>query len=87
MARIEATADKLVLRHGSTTLTLDKGAGKASRGTKAVALEHKVGRVSALRYRRHRGENGCRWPFRRDHPSQRLTQTLWRDRGSNHGRS
>ncbi|MGA8390042.1 MAG: hypothetical protein WBV43_04970 [Pseudolabrys sp.] len=30
MARIEATADKLVLKHGSTTLTLDKGAGKAS---------------------------------------------------------
>ena len=30
MARIEATADKLVLKHRSTTLTLDKGAGKAS---------------------------------------------------------
>ena len=30
MARIEATADKLVLKHSSTTLTLDKGAGKAS---------------------------------------------------------
>ena len=30
MARIEATADKLVLKHGSTTLTLDKDSGKAT---------------------------------------------------------
>ena len=30
MARIEATADKLVLKQGSTTLTLDKDAGKAT---------------------------------------------------------
>jgi hypothetical protein len=30
MARIESTADKLVLRHGLTTLTLDKASGKAT---------------------------------------------------------
>ena len=30
MARIEATLDKLVLKQGSTTLTLDKASGNAT---------------------------------------------------------
>ena len=30
MARIEATADKLVLKQGATTLTLDKASGNAT---------------------------------------------------------
>ena len=35
MANIETTPRKLVLKHGSTTLTLDKDSGKA-------AIQHKV---------------------------------------------
>ena len=35
MANIENTASKLVLKEGSTTLTLDKGSGKAT-------LQHKI---------------------------------------------
>jgi hypothetical protein len=41
MARIKVTADKLVLKHGSTTLTLDEGAGKASLQQKLLLWREK----------------------------------------------
>ena len=51
MARIEATLDKLVLKQGSTTLTLDKTSGNGHTAAKAAAVEQKAGSVCALRYR------------------------------------
>jgi hypothetical protein len=57
MAKIEDAPRKLVLREGSTALTLDKDSGKATL-SKNTAMEQKAGRVRAFRYRRHRREIG-----------------------------
>ena len=52
MARIEATLDKLVLKQGSTTLTLDKDVRQRHAAAKAAAaVEQKAGSVCAFRYR------------------------------------
>jgi len=41
MAKIELAADRLILRHGSTTLTLDKSSGKATLQQKVLLWSKK----------------------------------------------
>ena len=77
MANIEESPRKLILKAGSTTLTLDKDFGKATLQQKLLLWKKKACRVRALRYRRHRGEVGRGRPFRRVNPSQRLAQAYW----------
>jgi len=43
LANIEDTSRRLVLKEGSTTLTLDKGSGKATLQQKILALEQEAG--------------------------------------------
>ena len=76
MANIEETPRKLILKAGSTTLTLDKDSGKATLQQKMLLWKKSLSSC-ALRYRRHRGEGGRGRPFRRGNPSQCLAQAYW----------
>jgi hypothetical protein len=42
MAKIELTPGKLILREGSTTLTLEKDSGKATLQQKSTSVEQKA---------------------------------------------
>ena len=58
MAKIEVTPRKLILKAGSTTLTLDKDSGKATLQQKMLLWSKKPVEFALIRYRRHRGEVG-----------------------------
>ena len=86
MANIEQTATKLVLKTGSTALTLDKDAGKATLQQKMLLwskkpVEFAFSDIDDIAVKSDvDGLSGATI-----HHSV-LTQTLWRNRGSNHGR-
>ena len=84
MAKIEDTPRKLVLKEGSTTLTLDKDSGKATLQQKVLLwskkpIEFALADIDDIAVKSDQGR-----AFRCDDPSQRLAQAFWRDHRSNH---
>ena len=86
MAKIEVTPRKFILKAGSTTLTLDKDSGKATLQQKMLLWSKKPVEFVLSDIDDIAVKSDVDGLVRRDNPSQRLTPTLWRDRGSNYGR-
>ena len=84
MKHIEEIPGKLVLKAGSTTLTLDKDTGKATLQKKLLLWNKKPVEFALSDIDDIAVKSDVDGAFRRDHPSQCPAQAYWRGHRPDH---